>query len=625
MKQRFIFLLKLYLLLLLNFILQKPLFMWICSPTNTSITLGDIYDVIRHGLILDLAVTGYLFAIPLLLTMFLAWWKRELPWRKILLPYYIFIALAMSMAFISDASLYPFWQFKLDATVFLYLDNPQGAFASVSTGFILVRALLVIAYCAALIWALVQVTPERLPSLKSYKLSGVVSLIVILSAIPLAITIRGGLTESTANIGKVYYSPMEFLNHSAVNPLFSMLYSLDKADNYADEFNYFDEHKRKALFEGVYQPTPVETDTLRLLTTRRPNILLIIMEGFGGQFTEAIGGRTDIAPNYNRLAHEGVHFTNCYSSSYRTDRGLVSALSGYASFPSLSVMKLPVKSRTLPCLPGSLNAAGYKSSFLYGGDINFTNMQSYLRTGGYSDITSDVDFRIEDRHYNKWGANDSLTSERLFELIMQKEKEEKLLPQEGKNAGEPSPWHMGYLTLSSHEPFVVPYHRLEEQVPNAFAFTDHCLGRLIERLRKTSVWDDLLVILIPDHGFYYPEGISHHNHHHNTMLWLGGAVKEPRVVDTFMTQSDLPATLLGQLGINHDEYTFSRDIFSTAYDSPFAFFTFREGFGLVDSTGYSIYDIVGDKVSENEGEGTDARIERGKAILQSFYDDIGGR
>ena len=71
------------------------------------------------------------------------------------------------------------------------------------------------------------------------------------------------------------------------------------------------------------------------------------MEGCGGVFTE-IGGRTDITPNLNRLAREGVFFSRCYGNSWRTDRGTLCTLSGYPSFPNTSVMKMPDKSRTMP-------------------------------------------------------------------------------------------------------------------------------------------------------------------------------------------------------------------------------------------------------------------------------------
>lgn len=608
MKIRLVYLLKIYLLFIAVFIVQKFMFMWLDSPIGSDYGLMDYVQVAWNGLLLDMPVAGYLIALPMVFMIASCWILRTLPLRKIAAAYYVIISIVISLVFVADTSLYPFWKFKLDATIFYYMDSPKDAFASVSAWYVLLRVVLILAYAAALYWCMIKVTPTRMQPIINVKRKGVCTGLLLLLIFPLAVSIRGGLGESTANIGKVYFCEDEYMNHSAVNPIFSMLSSLDKAENYGDEFNYFAEDERKKLFDGLYPST--ETDTTQLLTTTKPNVLVILMESFGGQFVEAVSGRSDIAPNYNRLAKEGIIFTNCYSNSFRTDRGTVSTLSGYPSFPTQSIMKLPIKSRTLPCIAASLNNEGYQSSFLYGGDINFTNMQSYLRTEGYGNITSDVDFKAEERKDNPWGVNDDITFNKLYSII---------------ETQKHTPWHICFLTLSSHEPFVVPYKRLKEQIPNAFAYTDHCLGTFVERLKKTKEWRNLLIVCIPDHGFLYPSGISHEQHHHNSMLWIGGAVKQHREVNTIMNQSDMAATLLGQMRIPHKAYTFSRDIFSPAYKYPFAFFTFKEGFGMADSTGHTVYDIIGNRIAEDSSTPNATRVNRGKAILQSIYDDLGSR
>ena len=615
MKQRFAWLIKLYLALLAIFVTQKAAFMWIDKPAGAHYSVADCISVMAHGLLLDIPVTGYLIALPLLAAIASVWIARRIRLRSVATAYYVVVALCASVMFVADLSLYPFWKFKLDATIFYYTDSPKDALASVSAGYVALRLAVIAAYGALLLWVLRAVTQRQLEPMAGLKGKAAATLLMIGAAAPLAVSIRGGLGESTANIGKVYFSEDEYLNHAAINPCFSMLASIGKAEDYAAEFDYFGENERARLFDGLYAPT--ETDTVRLLNTERPNVVVILMESFGGQFVEAVSGRKDIAPNYNRLAREGVIFTNCYSNSFRTDRGTVSALSGYPSFPTQSVMKLPMKSRTLPCLAASLNARGYRSSFIYGGDINFTNMQSYLRTGGYGSITSDVDFSADERKDNPWGANDDVTFARL----------ERMIASQGRG-----PWHICFLTLSSHEPFEVPYKRLDDKIPNAFAYTDHCLGQFVERLRKSPAWRNLLIVCLPDHGFQYPSDITHEQHHHNSMLWIGGAVRQHRVVSTLMNQSDMPATLLGQLRIPHKEYTFSRDVFSTDYKYPFAFFTFKEGFGFADSTGHTVYGIISDTINEDSARNgkpseaeTAVRVNRGKAILQSIYDDLGRR
>ena len=603
--KRIIFLLKLYATFLAAFIIQKPLFMLYNDAIGKDVSFADYINVITHGFTLDAATAGYLTALPWLFILITIFFKH-IPLRKCLIGYYIIISFVVATICVVDASLYPFWNFKLDASIFQYLDSPKNAMASVSMGFIVIRTLVTLVLTAILSYVLYRITPRELTSEPRRIPTTVVS--VLLGGL-LFITIRGGVTESTSNIGQAYFCNDEFLNHSAVNPTFSLLYSMGKTGNYADQFDFFEESKREELFAGLY-PTKGE-NAIELLNTKRPNVLIILMEGFGGVFVEPLGGLKDVSPNLNRLAKEGIFFTNCYSNSYRTDRGTICTFSGYQSFPTLSVMKIPAKSRTLPAIAEKLVQEGYQTDFLYGGDINFTNMKGYLLGSGYQRLTADVDFKMEERQ-NPWGVNDDITFEWLYNQL--KERKE-------------GPWHTAFLTLSSHEPFEVPYHRLDDQIPNAFAFTDHCLGQFIDKMKQLPQWKDLLIVCLPDHGFYYPrEGHGQAPRiHHTPMLWLGGAIKEPMVFDKLMNQTDMAATLLGQLGIDHEEFNFSRNVTGKEYTYPFAYYTYNNGFAFIDSTGVTMIDNNSGHTIIDEPTISNRRKELGEVILQSSYDDLGHR
>ena len=102
-------------------------------------------------------------------------------------------------------------------------------------------------------------------------------------------------------------------------------------------YQYMDDAECQQIISHLYNTESVGCDTL--LNTQTPNIILILLEGCGGEFME-IGGKTDVMPNLNLLTREGVYFTNCYGNTWRTDRGTVCAWSGYPSFPTMSVMKM---------------------------------------------------------------------------------------------------------------------------------------------------------------------------------------------------------------------------------------------------------------------------------------------
>lgn len=608
MKKRIAYISLYFFTVLLIFILQKPLFMLYNGSIEKGFGFADYMQVMVHGASLDAATAGYLTAFPFLLVL-ISIWFRKFPLKKILYGYYILAAALISIIFVVDMALYTFWGFKLDASVFLYIDSPKEALASVSVGFILLRVLAILLLIALNSWVLLKITPSVLTATRK-RIAGTAGMLLLGGV--LFIIIRGGVTESTSNIGQVYFSNEPFLNHSAVNPDFSLLSSMGKSQDFASEFNFFDEEKRAALFDGLY-PTTDGDSIIQVLNTKRPNILIILMEGFGGAFVEPLGGLPDVTPHFNRLSKEGIFFTNCYANSFRTDRGTVCTFSGYLGLPTASVMKIPAKSRTLPAIAEGLSKVGYKTDFLYGGDINFTNMKSYLLSTGYQRLTANTDFSLAEQTSNAWGVNDDITFEYLYNQL--------------RNRKEEGPWHTAFLTLSSHEPFEVPYHRLEDKIPNAFAYTDECLGKFIDRLKQTPAWKDLLVICLPDHGFYYPREGSNAmpRFYHIPLLWLGGAVKQPMQVDKIMNQTDLAATLLGQLGLEHTAFTFSRNVLGSDYKYPFAFYSFNNGFSFRDNTGVTVFDNNSGSILFNEPEADESRLDKGKAILQTVYDDLGNR
>lgn len=606
---RFEVLLRHYFSLVLIFMMEKPLFMLYAAGSNHNYGIKDYIKVVWHGLTIDFSVAGYLTILPLLLII-IGIWIKSFPVKRIIQVYDAIISLVLSLIFVGDAALYPFWGFKLDGSVLFYLRTPKEAVASISP-FMAVLGIVVVLVVAFLFFKIIT-RPLRSVSepFRKVMMPLVVTVINLLLLGPLFLVIRGGLTASTMNVGHAYFTTDQFLNHSAVNPGFSLLSSLSKTSDYSEWYDYLDEENRSAYFEGLYNTDDIGTE--QLLNTTKPNVLIMVMEGFGGDFVNAISGRPDVTPRLDSLIKEGVFFSNCYASSFRTDRGLVCVMNGHPGLPMTSIMKLPVKSSRLPSIPGKLAERGYSTYFMYGGDINFTNMQSWLYSSGYSHIISENDFTLQERKTNAWGVNDDITFSRLFKELKSR---------------KDSLWLTGFLSISSHEPFEVPYHRLEDKICNAFAYSDSCLGALVDSLRSTPVWDNLLLVITPDHGFRYPqEGFAFDPHvHHIPVLWLGGAVKEPKVIDTFTNQTDIAATLLAQLGIDHSDFLFSRNVLSESYTYPFSFYTFSNGLCFIDSTGVTLYDDDSGQCLINDPDGAELRLNRGKAILQTLYDDLEAR
>lgn len=620
MLQRISLIFKLLVCTMLVFFLQKPLFMLYNSNVDETISSGDYFSVMLHGIPLDLTVTGYTLIIPLIIITFSFFVHKEKLWKGLLIGYYVIISILLAIIFVGDAVMYNFWRFKLDSSVFLYTDKPGDALASVNTSFVVWRVIAMALFAAIYIFLYAYI-------LKRQKLDKPIHGATVFILVPIIaiifLMIRGGVGEGTANVSNAYYSEKQFLNHSAVNPAFNFLYSLGKSQDFANEFHFFEKADCEKYIEGIYSTETINPDTI--LTKKRPNILLIIWEGCGAKLVGATGGEKDITPNMNALAREGVLFTHCYANSFRTDRGLVSIMSGWLGMPTASLMKIPEKCETLPALPKKLCDAGYRTEFWYGGDITFTNMNGYMLQAGVQHIISDKDFTREERSYSKWGVTDEILLDRVTKDITNRS-----LNPEYQN----KPWFTSVLTLSSHEPWEVPVKLYSEIRRNSFAYTDMCLGRMIDKIKASDQWNDLLVIIIPDHGVLIDEGdlIYEPDIIHIPIVMTGGAVLGLQRFDQIMNQSDLAATLLGQLGINHDEFTFSRDVLSSTYTYPTAFHTFNNGMTFIDSTGTTTYDNNAGKIIDHieqkgldKGKSNSRREQKAKAILQTLYENIADR
>ena len=176
--------------------------------------------------------------------------------------------------------------------------------ASVPMGQFFAQLLLFAIYAAGMYWVLKRFIVPLFPDTAVEK-PVVGSVGILFLAGLLFIPIRGGVTTSTANFGMVYFSNNQFLNHSAINPCFSLLASLSKQQDFAAQFDFFPEEERKEIFEDLLNRSPQGLDKenqkkctndsgLIQLHEEKPNILIILTESFSAN---ALDPTQDIMPN----------------------------------------------------------------------------------------------------------------------------------------------------------------------------------------------------------------------------------------------------------------------------------------------------------------------------------------
>lgn len=632
MKQ-IIWFVKTYATFVVLFVLQKPLFLFLekgsaTQPVDNIFT--ELPAVIWHGLPLDLSMAGYLSVIPGFLSIAVVWLKRDLV-KPIMNIYFIIASLFITCSFLLNASLYPYWKYPLDSTpLFYFFTSPADAIASVSIWQVILSIVILIVLTIG-VWFTLRMRGEKRQQYSRYgygyegfgrgkrnrfddfdRHRGRTSIILLLLTGLLFLPIRGGITVSTMNTGQAYYSQNAYLNHSAVNPLFSLMESITHQEDFASQYRFMKDKEADKIFATMTSTSDENTYPLLNEATFKkgtPDILIVIMESFASDIMPSMGSYKDVAVCLDSIAQQSILFTRFYANSFRTDRGMVSILSGYPAQPTTSIMRYPRKTSQLPSIARNLaKYKNYKTTYYYGGDADFCNMRSYLVSQGYQHIISDANFPIEDK-LSKWGVPDHILAAKMMEDIKAQQNEKR-------------PMLRILQTSSSHEPFEVPYHRLKDKRLNAFAYTDSVMGAIVREYRKLPRWKNTLIVFVPDHVGGYKEQLNDHDRsrYQIPLILAGGAISRPMKVGIIGSQHDIAATLLGQLGVEHREFTFSKNMMSDATPK-FAFFAVNDAFGIVSEENSLIYDNRAKRIVYDKGE-KGFNLKRGQAYLQKLYDDL---
>lgn len=591
------------------FVAARILFLTYHYDKTTALAFVDVLLSILHGFRLDLSTTGYFLLLPGLVLIATSFFRTRFL-RIFFDVYTTALLIACSFVIIFDLEMYTHWGFRLDATPLLYIgkDTPLAIGPWVVGSLVLLWVLLL----AVFAFAYKQLLAPKINAIP--KSNWTTALVMLLLTGLMIAPIRGTVGVAPINTGVVFFHPTNlYANHAAINPVWNSGYALSKYGRLKYPENYLDPKKTTQYFSELYHSAgPTE----QLLQTDRPNIIIIIMESYTFRFIEPLGGMKGVAPNLNKLAAEGVLFTNMYASGDRTDKGLVSILSGYPSQPVSSIIKYPKKTQSLPFLNKNFKQLGYKTAFTYGGNIDFANFRSYLSNAQFDDITHSGDFP-DSLNTSKWGVHDA----HVFNKFLK----------ETNNTKEP--FFKMMLTLSSHEPFEVPMESIFEgdddqtKFLNAAYYADQSLGQFIREAKKTDWWDNTLVVITADHGhaMFGNNGVANPDRFKIPMLWVGGALAaKDTTIATFVNQTDMANTLLGQMKVPDPAFKFSKNVLQES-QRDFAVYIYNNGFGFIDKDHHVVYDNTGKKYMVEKGVRDERDLDLGKAYMQTLYNDFNSR
>lgn len=621
MLKNFFVLLRYFAFWLFFFFLERLVFVLYYAPNIKGTSLPEIVKLFFFGLWMDASMTGYICAIPLLLFV-VSWLIPGISIPAMLLKVYTWILIVIcSFVTVVNFNIYREWGTKINyrALEFAFGSPKEALASSESSPVALSLFIFAILAIAGILSARYIISYKKYrDSYRKYR-GGNILLRLVVSVLLLGfnfLAIRGGWQLSPMNESMAYFSLKPLLNYAAVNTEWSLVHDILNAKyTTSNPFNYFKKPEARRIVNELYV-RPKDT-VPGFLSTKKPNVVLIIMESFTGNVVESLDGEKGINPEMEKLISGGLFFNRVFASGGRTDKGVVAVLSAFPAQGQRSIMKENSKQVKLPSLSQSFGSRGYSTSFFYGGESRFFNMRSYLLSHDYRKIIDKADFEQKDMN-SKWGAYDGVVYSRMVSDLNR----------------EKAPFFATMLTLTNHEPFELPVspHFKGDDIGNKFRSTayyaDSCLGAFIRQAQKQSWYKNTLFIMVADHGHLLPRAdleISDPRRYRIPLLFFGEVIKPEyrgMKIEKNGSQTDIAATLLSQLSIPSDAYHWSKDLLNPATPS-FSFFNWEHGFGFATPEQIISFDSMSNSVIYREKEATgkvDSTLLRyGKACMQEVY------
>ena len=569
-----------------------------------------------NALSLDIATASILIVIPWLLISFNTLFRSSFI-KSVLFIYTYLVVVFSSFIYIAELGIYNEWEEKPTFKIFNYLKHPDEAIASNPVIYTVILSLILIVVLV-LFYKLTKLVFNRyqVKSSRSYALSAffflVLPIIIFLGA-------RGGWKEIPISQSSVYFSKHKVYNDVAISTVYNFIHSITENQAIIDGKNSYeislDENEKKKILKELMATNPA-CDTQSILTTDRPNVVLVVWESLAGDFIDDEKYQ-EVVPNIMKMSKEGILFSNAYSSATLSHEGLPSIFSGWPALAGTYVTNMPAKFYKLPFLTQSLKKSGYESMFLFGGQLRYGNLTSYMYGNGFDIIEENTDIQLPSEKEGVLGYHDGYMLEYLKD----------------KTSSLKEPFLSSIFTLSSHSPYdqpmedVIEWGGSDKGYLNSIYYTDKSVGEFIEEAKKEPWYKNTLFIFTADHSHHTPKSWSRADKrwHHIPLLFFGEVIKpEYRGLnfEKIVSQRDISATLLSQLSIDHSKFEWSRDVFCKDYEEN-AYIMNKNGFGLITKDGSLTYNLKENRVVHEDGNISGLKLKGNvymEKLLQTYLD-----
>ena len=528
------------------------------------VTSSLVCESIYRGMWLDNCLLSYADIIPLLLVLTLYYMRRL---SGVALKYVggyfaIIHAIALGFAVANIPYISEFGK-TMDATVFAWLDGDASVANMLfedwkMVGYMVAAVCLWVLYAVWCLWLahrlgkkIDEVEPSRVKMSQSVTISILLVLVCWLG-------IRGRVSGRPIKMQQAFFSKDKVLNQATLCPALYIITSMkDMSKMENDKIAFLDDAQLEAYSKDFFgkdaDDNPLKVCVAKndsaLLAGKTPNIVLIFLESLSIHYMNSYDKSMNITPYLDSLYNNSLHFSNCYSTGFRTNNGIAATLYSQPAYLERHNMRY-LASVDFRGLPYELHNMGYYNMFFVTHGAEFDELGSFVTQNNFDELFSRADYP-ESEVVNSWGVSDRF----LYNYAIDKMND---VAKQGK------PFLSALLTIANHQTYYFPpdFHgKSMSDDLKAVELADWYLKGFMEKAKQQPWYDNTVFVIVGDHGklFKMPDCEVADQSNHVPLIIFGKDI--PVQECTSMTsQMDIPAILLGLLGHGYEYENLSKDV-----------------------------------------------------------------
>lgn len=281
----------------------------------------------------------------------------------------------------------------------------------------------------------------------------------------------------------------------------------------------------------------------------KKNIVLITIESLSADFMGYFGNTRGITPNLDTLFEHSLAFDMLFATGNRTVRGLEAVTACIPPSSGESLVKRPGMGPVFST-GEVLRKMGYSTTYIYGGDAYFDNMEYFFSTNGYAVRDKKTFDRSDITFDNIWGTCD----EDSYRVALR----------DFDSNAEPFFAHI--MTISNHRPYTYPEGKIEYDGnpmsrSAAVKYTDYAIGKFFEEASGRSWFRNTVFVIMADHcaSSAGKTSLPLEGYHIPALIYSPGFI-EPCHVRKVCSQIDVMPTLFNLLGFSYDSRFYGQDV-----------------------------------------------------------------